>query len=121
MRFSPKHEKTILDDIRTIEMMYDHAMVDDFDIVRTYWDFMKCIQQNGLPDFISFDNDLGLDKNGKLHLMGMPPAKWLVYESGQDFVNLKFHVHLANPIASEQIYRTADNYIKFLKEKGTTT
>lgn len=121
MRFSPKHEKTILDDIRTIEMMYDHAMVDDFDIVRTYWDFMKCIQQNGLPDFISFDNDLGLDKNEEVVPDGYAAAKWLVYESGQDFANLKFHVHSANPVAGEQIRGLLNNYIKFLKEKGTTT
>lgn len=119
MRFSPKHEKTILDDIRTIEMMYDHAMVDDFDIVRTYWDFMKCIQQNGLPDFISFDNDLGLDKNEEVAAPdGYAAAKWLVYESGQDFTNLKFHVHSANPVAAEQIRGLLNNYIKFLKEKG---
>lgn len=40
-------------------------MESEFDIVRTYDEFVSYITENGLPSYISFDNDLGLDKNGK--------------------------------------------------------
>ena len=61
-------KKLFLDDIRTIEMVYDKSMESEFDIVRTYEDFVEYIIENGLPNFISFDNDLGLDKNGMVSL-----------------------------------------------------
>jgi hypothetical protein len=71
--------------------------------VRTYEDFVQYIKSNGIPDFISFDNDLGLDANGEVAPDGYAAAKWLVYESGVDLRNLKFKVHSANPVAAEQI------------------
>ena len=56
-------KKLFLDDLRTIDMVYDPSMENDFDIVRTYEAFVDYIKLNGLPEFISFDNDLGLDEN----------------------------------------------------------
>lgn len=108
-------KKLFLDDIRTIEMVYDKSEEKTFDIVRTYEAFVDYINKNGLPDFISFDNDLGLDKNGNIALDGYAAAKWLVYKSGLNLVNLKYKVHSANPVAAEQIRGLLDNYIKFLK------
>lgn len=106
-----------LDDVRTIEMVYDQSMESEFDIVRTYFDFIKYIKDNGLPDFISFDNDLGLGKDGKVAPDGLAAAKWLVYESGLDLIKLEFKVHSANPVAAEQIRGLLNNYINFLKSK----
>ncbi len=96
-------------------MVYDKSMESEFDIVRTYNDFVDYIKVNGLPKFISFDNDLGLDQCGKVAPDGYAAAKWLVYESGLDLRNLEFKVHSANPVASEQIKGLLDNYIKHLK------
>lgn len=53
-------KKLFLDDIRTIEMVYNKSVECEFDIVRTYEDFVTYITVNGLPNFISFDNDLAL-------------------------------------------------------------
>lgn len=105
-------KKLFLDDIRTIEMVYDKSLQSEFDIVRTYEQFVDYIKKNGLPRFISFDNDLGLDKDGKVALDGYAAAKWLVYESGMDLRNLKFKVHSANPVAAEQIKGLLNNYIR---------
>jgi hypothetical protein len=69
---------------------------------------------NGLPEFISFDNDLGEDHNGELLPDGYACTKWLVYVSGLDLRNLKFYVHSANPVAKVQIQSLLTNYIKFL-------
>lgn len=99
-------------------MVYDATMADEFHIVRTYKQFVAYIQQNGLPPFISFDNDLGMDEAGKeVAPDGYAAAKWLVYESGLDLRNLKFKVHSANPVAARQIDGLLNNYIKHLKNE----
>lgn len=94
-------KKLFLDDIRSVDMVYDKSMERDFDIVRSYEEFTEYIKKNGLPQFISFDNDLGLDHKGEVAPDGYAAAKWLVYESGLDLRYLKFKVHSANPIAAE--------------------
>jgi hypothetical protein len=108
-------KKLFLDDIRTIDMVYDHRMTKEFDIVRSYEEFVQYIQEKGLPYFISFDNDLGLDASGEVAPDGYAAAKWLVYESGLDLRDLEFKVHSANPVASKQIQGLLDNYIQHLK------
>ena len=112
-----KMKKLFLDDIRSIEMVYDKSMEYEFDIVRNYDDFIRYIEENGLPEFISFDNDLGLDDEGNVAPDGYAAAKWLVFESGLDLTHLKFHVHSANPVAAEQIRGLLTNYIRHLKSK----
>lgn len=111
-------KRLFLDDIRTIDMVYNKAIEPEFDIVRTFEDFVAYIKANGLPDFISFDNDLGLDENGEVAPDGYAAAKWLVYESGLDIKNLTFKVHSANPVASEQIKGLLTNYIQHLNREA---
>lgn len=111
-------KKLFLDDIRTIEMVYDKSEINNFDIVRTYDAFVEYIKINGLPDFISFDNDLGLNDQGEVAPDGLAAAKWLVYKSGLDLTNLEFKVHSANPVAAEQIKGLLNNYIKHLKSES---
>jgi hypothetical protein len=110
-------KKLFLDDIRTIDMVYDKSMETEFDLVRTYKEFVEYIKLNGLPNFISFDNDLGLDDNGEVALDGYAATKWLVYESNLDLKKLEFKVHSANPIASEQIRGLLTNYINHLRNE----
>ena len=109
-------KKLFLDDILEVEWIYDAELAAEFEVVRSYADFLAYIQKNGLPDFISFDNDLGLDENGQITPDGYAAAKWLVYESGLDLRNLKFKIHSANPVAAEQIRGLLKNYIQYLKE-----
>lgn len=109
--------KLFLDDVRTLDMVYDKSMENEFIIVRNYNDFVKFIKTNELPDFISFDNDLG-EENGIVAPDGYAAAKWLVYESGLNLENLQFKVHSANPVAAEQIKGLLNNYIKFLKSSN---
>ncbi|MCE7992482.1 MAG: hypothetical protein HEP71_10890 [Roseivirga sp.] len=111
-------KKLFLDDIRTVDMVYPSERAHEFDLVRSYDAFLSYIQKNGLPEFISFDNDLGLDNDDNLAPDGYAAAKWLVYESGLDLRNLQFHVHSANPVAAEQIRGLLDNYIQHLKRNS---
>lgn len=108
--------KLFLDDVRNVNMVYKDLSNEDFIIVRNYDDFVNCITENGLPHLISFDNDLGVDENGKLLKDGYDCAKWLVYDSNLDLSKLNFKVHSANPVASIQIESLLNNYIKHLKE-----
>lgn len=114
-----KPKRLFLDDIRTVNMVYDKTFEPEFDIVRTYDAFVDYIKKNGLPDFISFDNDLGLGTDGKVAPDGLAAAKWLVYESELDLRNLHYKVHSANPVAAEQIRGLLGNYIRFLNQKKT--
>lgn len=41
-------------------------------IVRNYDEFVKCIQENGLPNFVTFDHDLALEHYKEGHA-GLPP------------------------------------------------
>ncbi|MBX0335537.1 hypothetical protein K3G39_20085 [Pontibacter sp. HSC-14F20] len=111
-----KKYSLFLDDIRTVDMVYSNMAESDFFIVRNFEDFKSVIREKGLPDFISFDNDLGLDSEGNVAPDGYAAAKWLVYESGLNLSELKFYVHSANPVASQQIQGLLNNYIKFLQE-----
>ena len=110
-------KKLFLDDLRTIDMVYDKSLEQEFVIVRNYHDFVAYIEENGLPDFISFDNDLGLDNEGNIAPDGYSAAKWLVYESGLNLIDLHYKVHSANPVAADQIRSLLSNYIKHLKNK----
>ncbi|WP_126243325.1 SMI1/KNR4 family protein [Chitinophaga rhizosphaerae] len=105
-----------LDDLRTADMVYRDRPVSDFIIVRSFDAFKSTILERGLPAFISFDNDLGLDASGKLAPDGYAAAKWLVFESGFDLLELKYHVHSANPVAAVQIRSLLDNYQSHLRK-----
>ncbi|MBD0255507.1 MAG: hypothetical protein ICV83_07280 [Cytophagales bacterium] len=108
--------KLFLDDLRTVPMVYPDGQESDFVVVRTYEAFVQCITGRGLPEFISFDNDLGEDEQGNLLEDGYAAAKWLVYESGLDLRQLRFKVHSANPVARVQIESLLNNYIAFLRQ-----
>lgn len=109
-------KKLFLDDIRTVEMVYQGEAAKGYAVVRTWEAFVEWIEENGLPDFISFDNDLGLDETGEVAKDGYAAAKWLVYESGLDLRGLQFAVHSANPVAAEQIRGLLTNYLNFLDQ-----
>ncbi|WP_299465180.1 cyclic-phosphate processing receiver domain-containing protein [uncultured Microscilla sp.] len=103
-----------LDDLRTVDMVYNDPIRYNFVVVRTYADFVAYISAHGLPAFISFDNDLGLDTNGEVAPDGYAAVKWLVYESGLDLCGLQYQVHSANPVAAEQIRGLLNNYLASL-------
>ena len=57
----------LLDDIRDCQMTFNITknsiyLLNDWDIVRNYDEFINYILKNGLPSVISFDHDLGLEE-----------------------------------------------------------
>ena len=76
--------------------------------VKTQSEFENYIKENGLPDLISFDNDLGIG-NGE----GYDCAKWLVKYCMDNIVQCpKWYVHSSNPVAKENIEKLLNNFKK---------
>jgi len=95
--------KVFIDDIR--EPYFENAVV-----LRSYSKVIEWFENNGIPEFISFDHDLGED------LSGYDIAKWLVdfdLKTGSMPKNFTFKVHSANPVGAENIYHLLNNYLKW--------
>jgi len=95
----------------------------DWNIVRSYDEAIAWVTENGFPNVISFDHDLGLmhyandysDEKTGYHF-----ANWLVeYDMDTDTMpeNFKFTVHSKNPTGSENIRELLNNYIRVKKER----
>jgi hypothetical protein len=101
---------------------------DDWNIVRTYDEFVNWINQNGLPDLISFDHDLADEHiqyyfdNGGHHnppnpqettfteKTGYDCTKWLVDYCVENNKSLPdYLVHSANPVGSLNILTYLNN------------
>jgi len=119
-----KEKKLFLDDIR-------NPKSDGWEIVRNYEDFVKYITENGLPDEISFDHDLGDDiarenvENGmskkkaralkKESKSGYDCAKWLCeYCWGNGIPLPTWNVHSANPVGRDNIIAILQSFEKKL-------
>lgn len=102
--------KLYLDDLRELPN-------DSYDLARSYDQAVEYIKNNGIPDFISFDHDLGVDSDNNLLPTGYDFTKWLVemdmngtYTFPIDF---SFFVHSANPVGKANIESYLNNYLKF--------
>lgn len=95
-----------LDDERNVEdVTWIKLLPEPYKIVRTYDDFVKCIEQNGLPKNISFDHDLGTDKTG------YDCAKWLVSYCMFNQLDVpNYTIHSKNPIGADNIKGYIENY-----------
>ena len=112
-----------LDDVRT-------PSAEDWQIVRSYDEFVAHIRMHGLEnyDVISLDHDLGdtamneyynnvhpnytLDYNNIKEKTGLDCAKWLVAESMNKNIPLpQIYTHSANPIGSANIMGYINNYL----------
>lgn len=96
-------------------------------VIRNYKDFVKTIEDKGLPDLISFDHDfveikkvegskiVRIKPHTKQEKNGMDCAKWLVeYCMNTDNPLPKFIVHSQNPAGKENIQCYLENAKKHL-------
>ncbi len=104
--------KLYLDDMRT-------PKDSSFKIVRSYAEAVDYVKENGIPHYISFDHDLGVDVYNKILPSGYDFAKWLVemdmdnkFTIPADFI---FNVHSANPLGRANIESYLKNYLEFKK------
>lgn len=91
--------KLYLDDLRPIP--------NGFIGVRSFTAFVDYINQNGLPNFISFDHDLGLEESG------FDCARWLVnYCLDKNKELPEFTIHSQNPVGKQNIESLLNNFKK---------
>lgn len=92
-----------LDDCRTC--------YSDATVCQNYHDFVKTIEEKGLPNHISFDHDLGEEKDGG------DCAQWLVNYCIKNKLNLpKYTIHSSNPVGKKEIvsiFETFEKYFRF--------
>lgn len=103
--------KLFLDDIR-------EAPDNSWIVVRSFFEFKKYIDENGVPDIISFDHDLGKENGGycAVEYTGYDCAHYLI---NRGLEIKEFIVHSANPIGKENIEKLLINWKTFcLKEKN---
>ena len=109
-------KKLFLDDLRTIDMVYPNFNPNDWKIATTYFEFIRLITQLGMPQYISFDHDLGLESVDRFgqEKTGYDCAKWLVdYCLDNNFELPKWKVHSANPVGRANIEAYLNNFDKF--------
>jgi hypothetical protein len=94
-----------LDDERLPKTLHDWI------VVRSVAEARKLIRQNGMPDYISFDHDLGADCEN-----GFDLAKWIV---GMDLdgeirlpAGFDYNIHSANPVGTANIRGLLDPYLR---------
>ena len=137
-----KNNKLFLDDIRipkdAINLIPTNFnrfyWENDWDIVRNYDEFVLHIEMNGVPEFVSFDHDLGeisyeipaneilkmsdddmLEKFGVIEKTGLDCAKFLVeYCADENIALPDYLVHSANPAGKENIEKFLENAKKHL-------
>jgi len=100
--------KLYLDDIRD-------PKDSSFIVVRSFNEAVDFVKTNGVPDYISFDHDLGLEP-GINEKTGYDFAKWLVEadlnEEIEIPIHFRFNVHSANPIGAKNIEEYLKGYLR---------
>lgn len=122
MTYNTQGYKLFLDDERWPEQVTWVPLPTTFrnhwTIVRNYDEFVKCIEERGLPEFITFDHDLAFE-HYKEGFAGTAPkyedykektgyhcAEWLVnYCILNDRSLPPFQVHSMSPVGRENIRR----------------
>jgi hypothetical protein len=81
-------------------------------IVRNYLQFINYITENGLPDMVSFDHDLG----NAIDRTGYDCAKWLCeYCMENDLALPEFNIHSGNPVGRDNIESYLESFKKHFK------
>lgn len=109
--------KLYLDDLRELP---DNTYI----LARSYDEAIEYIKNNGIPDYISFDHDLGVDSDSNLLPTGYDFAKWLVEMDMDDIYifpsGFDFFVHSANPVGKVNIETYLNNYLEYKFKNNNT-
>jgi hypothetical protein len=85
-------------------------------ILRSSKEAIDYVKKHGMPEYCSFDHDLGGDDTTMVFL------KWLVdydMDNGGKVIPESFHydIHSANPVGVKNISGLLDNYLDFRKNQ----
>jgi hypothetical protein len=111
----------ILDDERTVDNIVEYTDYEwyyskQWEIVRTYDDFCKIINEKGLPNIVSFDHDIADFKNGE-ERSGKTAAQFMIdYCIDNDLDFPEYLVHSANPRGADNIAGLIENFLDKRRE-----
>ena len=86
---------------------------DEWIIVRTSDEAMNLVQRKGMPDFISFDHDLGGDDTS------MKFVHWMIdayLDNEIDVQPFEYVVHSQNPIGAQNIKGALTSFFKKIEK-----
>jgi hypothetical protein len=120
-----------LDDFRVPRDSYDHSYQPiyislDWEIVRSYDEFVKIILEKGIPEVISFDHDLAdahyeqpthLNYDECKEKTGYHCAKWLINYciDNKKEIPAMILVHSLNPAGTLNIRSLFNTYYKYMR------
>ena len=93
-------------------------------VVRNYWEAMKWVNENGIPEILTMDNDIAsFDTQGQEY-KGYDFVKWLCGEVMDEKCvfpdNFKFNAHTANIVDQKAMINYLTNFFdKVLNKKLT--
>ena len=109
-----------LDDIRDPNQVFAYTeqiifLDQKWTVVKTYQEFVTFIIDNGLPEFISFDHDLGEESMTNVEeKSGYDCAKWLIeYCITEKIILPAYFCHSMNPVGKVNINGLLNTYAKF--------
>lgn len=104
--------RLFLDDERIpTDVTWFNMPAEPWVIVRSYDAFVKHIEDNGIPDFVSFDHDLGEGKTG------MDAAKWLVQLCLDTEQWIPSYIaHTKNPVGYDNIESMMENGLRLERD-----
>ena len=108
--------KLFLDDERDAALFYPGI---EFLIARTYDEAVQIVLENGLPEFVAFDHDLG-DVDSVHEKSGYLFAKYLIDYMLDNKITtpFRFNVHSANPTGAVNIECYLKNGFKAAMDNG---
>lgn len=123
-----------LDDVRYPKHTFDYTknpiyLNEEWEIVRSYAQFVKFVTENGLPYMVSFDHDLAeahyhhsMYVGNKVYMKyletvsektGMDCVKWLVdYCIDNKLEFPLWYLHTMNPVGRENMHSYITSYLK---------
>lgn len=121
-------KKLFLDDVRTVDSVFMNTIdpiyedKNEWEIVKSFDEFVSYIEEKGLPEFISFDHDLDYEhyKHENQHDIdydkmeiksGFHAAQWLVNYCADNKLKLpNYKVHSMNMVGKRNIEQILDNH-----------
>lgn len=103
--------RLFLDDVRNPEeVKWVRLPSGPWTVIRNYEDFVRVVQNRGMPEYISFDHDLAdvhyqnPERENFVEKTGLDCAKWLVEHCSTFGYGLpEYSVHSMNPVGAERI------------------
>jgi len=120
-------KKLFIDDLRMPFDTWDMSqkeIQDQLDregwvVVKTSAEAIDWLKQNGIPEFITFDHDLGIPSMGQYDTV-IPIINFIIDSVLNGTLklpdNFTYQIHSGNPVGRENIKGKLDGFLTFLKD-----